>query len=110
MSEFTTRAPEETSLKASFRTETHKYIATLAGPVGDDLGVAEVRREELYDLIADPGERVNAMSPEAAAPFRSELRAFLDAARLARSTRKGESVELDDDALERLKTLGYVHD
>ena len=40
--------------------------------------------------------------------FRTELEAFLDAARAARAFRHGEAVELDDATLEKLRSLGYT--
>ena len=97
-------------MKVSFRNETLKYVATLSGPMGDDLGVSELSREELYDLKSDPEERENLLpSDESRAhPFRAELRAFLDAAKAARSLRSGEAVELDETTLEKLRSLGYT--
>ena len=109
VSEMTFRGPNGTSMKVSFRNETLKYIATLSGPV-DDLGVSELSREELYDLKSDPEERDNLLpSDESRAhPFRAELRAFLAAAKAARSLRSGEAVELDEATLEKLRSLGYT--
>lgn len=111
LSEMTWRSPNGTFMKVSFRDETFKYVATLSGAVGDDLGVSEVTREELYDLEADPEEQRNLLPGDAslASPFRGELRAFLDAAKAARSLRNGEAVELDDATLEKLRSLGYTH-
>jgi hypothetical protein len=72
--------------------------------------VAEVENEELYDLVKDPKESVNLLGSDADSVnrFRAELRSFLDAARAARSLRQGEAVELDNETLERLKSLGYT--
>jgi arylsulfatase A-like enzyme len=110
MSEVTWRSPNETSMKVSFRTERLKFLATLAGPVGDDLGVSETRQEELYDLVADPHERANlaAERSEELTSFRSRVRSFIDGARAQRSTRQGQQIELDEELLERLRALGYV--
>jgi arylsulfatase A-like enzyme len=110
MSEVTWRSPNETSMKVSFRTERMKFLATLAGPVGDDLGVSETRQEELYDLVADPDERTNlaAERSEELASFQGRLRSFIDGARAQRSTRPGQQIELDEELLERLRALGYV--
>ena len=110
LSEMTWRSPDGTFMKVSFRNETLKYVATLSGPMGDDLGVSELSREELYDLKSDPEERENLLpSDESRAhPFRAELRAFLDAAKAARSLRSGEAVELDETTLEKLRSLGYT--
>jgi arylsulfatase A-like enzyme len=111
LSEVSFRSPSGSLMKVALRDRSRKYIATLSGPPGDDLGVNEVEREEFYDLVADPGERVNLLDREAESlgPFRAELRSFLDAARSARSLRKGEAVELDNETLEKLKSLGYTH-
>jgi len=110
VSEVTWRSPKETSMKVSLRTQRFKFIATLAGPVGDDLAVHEMRKEELYDLEADPDERNNIADErqEELASFRNRLRTFLDSARALRSTRQGQDVELDEEVLERLRALGYV--
>jgi len=72
--------------------------------------VAELEKEELYDLVKDPKESENLLGRDADTVnrFRAELRSFLEAARAARSLRKGEPVELDDEALEKLKSLGYT--
>jgi arylsulfatase A-like enzyme len=111
LSEVTTRSPQGTFMKVAIRNATHKYMATLSGPVGDDLGVSKVDDEAFYDLTSDPHERRNLLASEdarGAAPFRSELRQFLDAARAARSLRKGDAVELDAATMEKLRALGYV--
>ena len=110
ISEVTWRSPKETSMKVSFRTERMKFLTTLAGPVGDDLGVSETRQEELYDLVADPDERTNlaAERSEELASFQGRVRSFIDGARAQRSTRQGQQIELDEELLERLRALGYV--
>lgn len=112
LSEVTWRSPDGTFMKVSLRDRNLKYIATLSGPVGDDLAVSEVTMEELYDLAADPEERHNLLPGDAsrASRYRAELRAFLDDAKAARSLRAGEAVELDDRTLEKLESLGYTHD
>jgi arylsulfatase A-like enzyme len=111
LSEVTWRSPSGTYMKVSFRDEKMKYVATLSGPVGDDLGVNEVSNEELYELSSDPDEMTNLLPAEdaRAQPFRAELRQFLDAARAARSLRGGEAVELDDETRRKLESLGYTH-
>lgn len=110
LSEVNWRSPSGTFMKVAVRNRSHKYIATLSGPPGDDLGVTEVQSEELYHLAGDPQERDNLVDRDAevANGFRAELRAFLEAARAARSLRQGDAVELDDDTLEKLKSLGYT--
>ena len=109
LSEVSWRSPSGSFMKVALRDRGRKYIATLSGPPGDDLGVAEVENEELYDLEKDPLERENVLGDvDAVNRFRAELRSFLEAARAARSMRQGEPVMLDDDALEKLKSLGYT--
>lgn len=110
LSEVSWRSPSGSFMKVALRDRGRKYIATLSGPPGDDLGVAELEKEELYDLVKDPKESENLLGRDADTVnrFRAELRSFLEAARAARSLRKGEPVELDDEALEKLKSLGYT--
>ena len=110
LSEVSWRSPTGSSIKVALRDRSRKYIATLSGPAGDDLAATEVENEELYDLAKDPKELENLAGRDADAVnrFRAELRSFLEAARAARSMRQGEPVELDDEALEKLKSLGYT--
>ena len=110
ISEVTWRSPKETSMKVSFRTKASKFMATLSGPVGDDLGVSELLEEELYNLQTDPRERENLLVEASAdgAGFRARIRSFLDTARAVRTTRQGQQVELDAELIERLRSLGYV--
>ena len=112
LSEVTWRSPAGTWMKVALRDPSGKYMATFTGPVGDDLGVSELQDEALFDLSADPNEKTNLLDSgdrPAARRFRQELRAFFEAARAARSLRQGEAVELDDETLKKLETLGYVH-
>jgi arylsulfatase len=111
LSEVSWRSPTGSYMKVALRAQGKKYIVTLSGPPGDDLGVEKVEKEELYDVAADPRERENLLSADAetANRFRAELRSFLAAARTARALRKGDAVELDTETLEKLKSLGYTH-
>jgi arylsulfatase A-like enzyme len=109
-SEITWRSPEETRMKLSFRGRGRKYVATLLGPAGNDLGVSHLLEEEFYDLLNDPDEAHNLFvtsSPETR-DYRQRVRAFLETAKEIRRTRRGEQIELDEELLERLKALGYV--
>jgi arylsulfatase A-like enzyme len=113
LSEITWRSPEETRMKLSFRGGGQKYVATLLGPVGNDLAVSHLLEEELYDLLNDPDEMKNLLSASSPTTedYRQRVRDFLDRAKKIRMTRKGERIELDEELLERLKALGYVdHD
>jgi arylsulfatase len=111
LSEVTWGSASDSLMKVALRDRSRKYIATLSRPPGDDLGASKVESEELYDMVSDPGERENRIEEEADSlhRFRAELRSFLDAARTARSLRRGEAVTLDDETLKKLESLGYVH-
>jgi arylsulfatase A-like enzyme len=103
-------SPSGSYMKVALRDRSRKYIATLSGPPGDDLGATEVDREEIYDLAKDPLERDDLFGRDEATlnHFRAELRSFLESARTARALRQGDPVVLDDATLEKLKTLGYT--
>lgn len=99
-----------TMMKIAFRTERFKYIATLVGPVENELAVSEIRDEELYDLSRDPAEQEN-LFPEApleVGSFRRLLRSHLDEARELRASRRGEEIVLDETLEQRLRALGYI--
>jgi arylsulfatase A-like enzyme len=110
LSEVNWRSPSGSYMKVALRDRSRKYIATLSGPPGDDLGATVVEREEIYNLSNDPGERDDRFGREEPSlnRFRAELRSFLEAARTARALRQGDPVVLDDETLEKLKTLGYT--
>ena len=79
----------------SVRTDDWKYIARPRHP------------EELYDLKADPGERVNVIEeyPEVAA----RLSLAAKAAAAKRDAReRNEKVELDEETIQALRELGYL--
>ena len=65
-------------------------------------------REELYDLVEDPGETVNLIGerPE----IEERLRRLLGQTLAGDPAMAGgeEEQELDDETLEELKALGYV--
>jgi arylsulfatase A-like enzyme len=111
VSEVSWRSPSGSSIKVALRDRSRKYVATLSGPEAHELDATTVESEELYDLGKDPGERENVLDREgdALGRFRAELRSYLDAARSARSLRKGDAVELDEETLEKLRSLGYTH-
>ena len=104
-------ATRPAQFKVAFRNEQFKYVATLEAPALQELDVDGIRREELYDLQADPGETVNLASGsgEELRSFRKDLQAYLADARQLRSTRRGREVEVDDLLRERLEALGYVN-
>jgi arylsulfatase A-like enzyme len=63
-------------------------------------------KQELYDLVADPGERTNlaATRPAEVDELRSQLRRW----RAALRPQKAESAALDEASLQELKNLGYL--
>jgi len=110
VSEIGWRPSESWALTVSFRTAKLKYIATMSGPPGTELGESEIRREELYDLIQDPKEQnlLAGSSPDVE-PFRRELANYLNEARTMRAGRQSESIVEDETTLERLRSLGYIN-
>jgi arylsulfatase A-like enzyme len=66
----------------------------------------ERRPPELYDLVADPGERVNL----AAQPGQEgeRLRRLALAVSAERLETQAERIELDEETIRELKALGYV--
>ena len=90
----------------ALRTNRWKYVHR-ARPDGS------LRREELYDLVADPGERTNqcATAPDSCLPFRERLTARdaeleLLAEELALPA--PAPAELDAETRDRLRELGYA--
>ena len=72
---------------------------------------AEVGTFELYDLAEDPLERVelSAQQPERAAAMRDYLEVFCaECFAGAKEATTGGLDELDEETLERLRSLGYV--
>jgi arylsulfatase A-like enzyme len=60
----------------------------------------------LYDLARDPGERDNIFSRDD--PASLELLGLV-ATHFARAAARPQPVEVDDELLQKLKSLGYVH-
>jgi arylsulfatase A-like enzyme len=95
--------------KISFRSESQKYIVTFRTGT-DDLTVAEIESEELYDLATDPGELEN-LFPRSATEterLRRVLLTYLEKSRAQRGKSLGEAVDEDDLLRERLRSLGYI--
>ncbi len=108
ISETVWSSPDNRRMKVALRSDDLKYIATFA--TGDDnLTIEEMVKEELYNLVSDPGEKRSLDDADHLESFRRELRSYLEeaGAYLARS-RKGKAVELDDEVAERLRSLGYI--
>jgi arylsulfatase A-like enzyme len=95
--------------KVAFRSESEKYIVTFRTG-DDDLTVAEIGSEELYDLAKDPGELQNLFPPSAdeTARLRGVLRTYLEQSRAQRGRSLGEAVDEDELLRERLRSLGYL--
>ena len=95
----------------SVRSGSHKLIFTIDNPDVAEHGrhymPAEPLGRELFDLSADPGETRNLVSSEQQVERAKELEALL---REHQRTLRGdpERVELDEEAFERLRALGYV--
>ena len=111
VSEFTSNPPpgEPATKCVSFRTDKLKYVATFrTGP--EELTVEELVREELYDLIRDPGESRNLGldAPPALEDFRRGLSDYLEESRVYRAFDRGDAVIEDDAIRERLEALGYI--
>jgi arylsulfatase A-like enzyme len=95
--------------KVAFRSESQKYIVTFRTG-DDDLTVAEIESEELYDLAKDPGEHENLFprSAEETERLRRMLLTYLEESRAQRGKSLGEAVDEDDILRERLRSLGYI--
>lgn len=111
VSEFTSNPPpgEPATKHVSFRTAELKYVATFrTGP--DELTVDELVREELYDLMRDPGESHNLGldDPPILEDFRRELADYLEESRIYRAFDQGDAVIEDDAIRDRLEALGYI--
>ena len=95
--------------KISLRSRNLKYIATFEASADDDLTIDKIKKEELYDLAVDPGEKNSMQTPRHMEAFRRRLRAHLESAREFRADRaEGGRVVIDEDVREQLRALGYV--
>ena len=92
----------EGNVLESVRSERWKLI--LANE-GNPRGLEPV---ELYDLAADPGETENlaASKPDVVARLTGDLEALREVA--AMGAVEGETGELDEASVERLRALGYM--
>lgn len=106
LSEALSRPTESKSL----RTQRHKYVLSFE-PAGQDRFAIPARPErvELYDLLDDPGEMRNLLSPPTPEALAVASRLDTRLRRVA-SERRGRPARsrLDPEALERLKALGYL--
>ncbi len=97
------------------RTARWKFVQTEPAPFVGEESLAplpagtldSLETEELYDLDADPKEQHNLITahPEVAARLRARLAVHLER---ERPDRAAPRADLDDDARERLRSLGYV--
>ena len=69
---------------------------------------AGTRKEELYDLVEDPGEQRNLLEADDSLgnPYRQDLLAWFE--RTGKPLAKPRKVEFDAETRERLKYLGYI--
>jgi len=111
ISENAWRSPIGWARKLSIRTDRLKYIVSLSAPPGVEPTEEHVEHEELYDLVADPDERVNLLDEADfdVEPFRRELASYLGDARAMRASRDSEGIVEDETTLERLRSLGYIN-
>jgi arylsulfatase A-like enzyme len=65
-------------------------------------------RHELFDVVADPGELVNRIAADPARARELEETLLRLVAQLEEETSTEPGPELDEEALERLRALGYV--
>jgi arylsulfatase A-like enzyme len=98
-----------TTRRRSIRTESHRYIECI-----DDMTmcryceVTHAPRVELYDLGADPEERVNVASEreKVRETLASQLREWVDS--LPDPSRESETYEVSDEVKDHLEEMGYV--
>ena len=101
---------DTTSKRVSFRSARWKYIATYVGPPPDAIHVDTMESRELYDLDSDPGERDNVTTSPLLDDFEQRLHAYLEEAGDFLETRESQrEVILDEELIERLRALGYIH-
>ena len=96
------------------RTDRYKFVLTIGAESvardGRSHVPARVDRRELYDVVADPGEKVNLLDSlrrgeyaALAADLEQRLREYVRVERPA-----AEQVQLDQETVDKLKSLGYI--
>jgi len=95
-----THAPQAPHTKYGVRSAVHKLIWT-----------PELDRWEFFELVTDPNEQTNLFDEqrEAAQPYVERLFAERDAMNRRAAALSGEPFEVDEDAEEVLRALGYVN-
>jgi len=86
-----------------------KYGAnSLLGVVNQQWKYIQTTRPELYDVVKDPAESENLISeqPQRARIMQDQLRLILEEG--VRTETSDDSIRLDKQAIENLKSLGYV--
>ncbi len=86
-----------------------KYKAnSLLGIVNDKYKYIQTTRPELYDIVKDDQESVSLVEkhPKIAHLLQGRLKNILDDIKTSKIT--GNKIELDDETLKQLETLGYV--
>jgi len=109
-----TEASSRTYERKSIRDDRYKYIVTIDAETVARLGrsylPAQPKVEELYDVVADPGERRNLIPSRRDARSRAnQMYARLRAA-IGHTPGRVEPVQLDEATLRQLEALGYVGD
>jgi arylsulfatase A-like enzyme len=111
---FTEATAFSTEEKKAVRSDRHKYIVSVGRDSLARHGRAHVpevpARRELYDLVADAGEKHDLLRSPSAEDERL-AREMDEALRLLARARHGtaEKTKLDDATMERLRALGYVN-
>jgi arylsulfatase A-like enzyme len=85
----------------SVRTQEFKFIYNM-----------ETQEEELYNLKSDPGEQTNLIDQDIASARLFERKLFnwiIASSQLGSSSEASGSTQLDEEAKERLRALGYLH-
>ncbi len=91
-----TFTPESSVDRTAIRTPKWKWI------------VSSDRGEELYNLVDDPGERINLAGREEAIKrrFEEKLQTLLDS--IPHSAEEAGELSIDSERLEKLRSLGYL--
>ncbi|NNE42864.1 MAG: sulfatase-like hydrolase/transferase, partial [Gemmatimonadetes bacterium] len=100
----------------SLRTSRYRYVSNPDGfhfPLSDDPAAARyvIAREELYDLEADPGERINIAGsrPDVAARFREAADRWRRAHGWEEASRRFRKEAVPEELKEELDALGYLN-
>ncbi len=110
ISEFALKLDDRNLTKmVSFRSPVAKYVAAIEAHDWD-ADEEQRLREELYDLIEDPQELRNLIElGHGVDDYRRMLSAHLAKERRLQAGRDSKPVVVDEETMERLRSLGYIH-